>query len=151
MEAFITAGIIPNSLLGIITKQLETAKGGSEPDLSEVEEMFQDPSKFQDVLDLVDNVLLYCVVMPKVMPVSHRDEIMAREDATDEEKKIAVSMFLYPDMVDLEDKFFIFNYAVGGTRDLERFRTELAANVADVQPRKTVVKPTKRTGGAKKR
>jgi len=29
---------------------------------------------------------------------------------------------VYADMIDIEDKMFIFNFAVGGTRDVEQFR-----------------------------
>jgi hypothetical protein len=36
---------------------------------------------------------------------------------------------LYVDEVDLEDKMFILQYALGGTRSLERFRREFADGV----------------------
>jgi hypothetical protein len=41
--------------------------------------------------------------------------------------------YIYSDDVDFEDKSFIFNYAVGGTRDLERFRSETKATLDAVQ------------------
>lgn len=39
---------------------------------------------------------------------------------------------LYIDEVEMDDKMFIFGWAVGGTADLERFREESAAVLADV-------------------
>lgn len=144
MEAFITAGIIPNSLLEIITKEMEKAKRAKpdeavpEMDEASVEALFSDPTKLTDVMTLVDRILVYCVIEPKVKPTPGEDEPRLEN-------------VLYPDMVDMDDKFFVFSYAVGGTRDLERFRGEFAASVDDVRPRKAVVKPTKRTGGAAKR
>lgn len=39
---------------------------------------------------------------------------------------------LYSDMVDINDKMFIMNYAVGGTRDFERFRNERQSSVAEL-------------------
>lgn len=39
------------------------------------------------------------------------------EDERDED-------YVYTDQIDMEDKVFVFNYAVGGTPDLERFRRE---------------------------
>ena len=41
---------------------------------------------------------------------------------------------LYADVVDLEDKQFIFQWAIGGVSDVNKFRDELAATVGAVQP-----------------
>jgi hypothetical protein len=41
---------------------------------------------------------------------------------------------IYADMIELIDKVFVFNFVVGGTRDLESFRNgldELLGGVAD--------------------
>ena len=40
---------------------------------------------------------------------------------------------VYADMVDLVDKMAIFNYAVGGTRDLESFREGLDAAMGGLE------------------
>jgi len=40
--------------------------------------------------------------------------------------------FLYCSEVDFEDKMFIFQYAVGGTRDLERFRQEYSESLDSI-------------------
>lgn len=149
MEAFITAGIIPNSLLGIITEELQkakNAKGGAVPEFDDknIEALFADPTKLTDVMTFVDSVLVYAVVEPVVKPLPVSDD--PNTPPPPREPNV-----LYPDMVDMEDKFYVFNYAMGGTRDLERFRGELGASVESVRSSKTVVKPTKRTGGTKKR
>ena len=46
---------------------------------------------------------------------------------------------LYVDEVDIEDRMFILNFALGGTRNLERFREELADSVRPVQAGEGVV------------
>lgn len=45
-----------------------------------------------------------------------------------------VPEFMYLEEVDLTDKIFIFQYAVGGTRDLERFRSEYGELVDGIHP-----------------
>lgn len=121
MQAFVTAGIIPNSLLGIMMKELE--RGGAQQPFNPDEivgDIQNNPEKLNDLMELVDSVLVHCVLEPKVeLPTKG----VERDPNT-----------LYADEVDLEDKFFIFQYAVGGSRDLERFREGSAAMLAGSQP-----------------
>lgn len=74
-------------------------------------------------IELMDRVICAVVIEPKVLPVP------ALETERDPEA-------LYVDDVDPEDKSFIFNFVVGGTRDIETFRKEhsqLMGNISDVQ------------------
>ncbi len=68
---------------------------------------------------MYDAVLLHVVIEPHVLPVP------PPEEARDPDG-------LYVDDVDLEDKVFLFNWAVGGTADVEAFRKEQADNLAVV-------------------
>lgn len=131
MKAFLSAGLIPNSLIPIVTEALtrgESPSGGASKQDAAVEKKLQeeltsDPKLLTDMIDAIDNVTVYCVLEPKVNPTPMREipkddgsvELVEDFDAKDPE-------LLYVDDVDFEDKTFIFNWAVGGTRDLERFR-----------------------------
>jgi hypothetical protein len=104
MEVFLRRGLIPNSLMPIVRK----AMSGKEPELN-LEDITED--QLQDMVSLFDAITVYCVVEPKVLPVPADNE-ERREDV------------LYVDEVDFEDKQFIFQWVVGGTRDVEKFRAE---------------------------
>lgn len=132
MQSFIKSGVIPNSLLEIVTKQLEKGKKREDVDLEKLtQELIDDPQKgLQDILSLVDAVTVECVVEPRVYPAPGQDEERVEDK-------------LYVDEVDHEDKFFIFNFAVGGTRNLDKFRSELASSVELVQSGESVAKSTK--------
>jgi len=122
MQAFITQGMIPNSLLGIIQKSLKAGQAGQADDLDMDEfmaEALQDPEKLRSIFDIADSVTVYCVVEPQVHPVP--------TDANARDPEL-----LYVDEIDLDDKLFIFQYAVGGTRDLEPFRQATAGSVGPV-------------------
>jgi len=133
LEAFISRGLIPDPLMPFIMDQLNKAKG-TPPGKSEVGEkdlskLMKDPAKLAAMIDLVDAVLVDVVIEPTVLPVPENNEDR-RDDV------------FYPDEVDLEDKMFIFAYAVGGTRDLERFRAESAGALAGVEDVAGVPVPT---------
>lgn len=128
MQAFLQAGIVPNELMGIIMSAIE------KEEMPDLESMQTDPEKLKSVLTLFDNILVYCVVEPAVLPVP-------TEGVTRDED------LLYVDEVDMEDKMFIFQYAVGGTKDLEKFRAEQAAALVGVPAKPVVARPAKRTSG----
>lgn len=80
---------------------------------SAVSALSADPKRLLEAMELMDKVMCHVVVDPKVlMPPSEEDE-------RDEDK-------LYADEVDEEDKMFIFQFVVGGTRDIATFRAESA-------------------------
>lgn len=132
MEAFIKQGFIPNSLLPIVQKSLAAGEAGRPDEINAGEmmaEALQDPEKLRDIFDVADAVTVYCVVEPKVHPVPE-------DDSSREEDK------LYVDEIDFDDKMFIFQYAVGGSRDLEAFRAATAADVGPVADGNVVQLPS---------
>lgn len=80
----------------------------------------KDPESLINVLHLVDRVVTYCVLEPKVE--------MTPDDVTNRKQGV-----VYCDTIDLEDRMFIFNFAVGGTRSVERFRREGTVPVGSVE------------------
>lgn len=125
MDTFIKLGMIPNSMMSIIQRNITKAQRGQEPDeasvAAELAKLIEDPEKIADILGLADKVLCYCAVEPKVsMPPDDPDE---RDNDV-----------LYADEVDMDDKMFIFSWAVGGAEDLASFRSGQAAGVGAVPP-----------------
>lgn len=78
-----------------------------------------DPEALANVVHVVDRVIVHCVVKPPIK--------MAPNDETSRKPDV-----VYADMIDIEDKMFIFQYAVGGTRSVEQFRTELQSAMGSV-------------------
>lgn len=128
MQAFLQAGIVPNELMPIIMDAIDDKK------MPDLDEMKGDPEKLVQILQLVDNILVYCVVEP---PVSTVPEGGVTRDPEQ----------LYADEVDMEDKMFIFQFAVGGTKDLETFREQSTAGVESLSAKSAVARPAKRTSG----
>lgn len=122
MRVFMSKGMIPNSLMPIVqTAIAEGGKGNAKPvDPSKLmAEVLEDPKKLQDMMSLIDAVVCDIVLEPKVCPVPAEGE--ERDDEV-----------LYVDEVDMDDRMFLFQFAVGGTKDLERFRGEQASTMASI-------------------
>lgn len=136
LDVFMKEGRIPNSLMAIIQQQMNQVDGKPTGDLKDgLAKIMDDPGKLADIVKLADTVLMACVVEPKVNP---QPEVEADRD--DE--------LLYVDEVDLDDKMFIFSWAVGGTKDLDRFREESSAVVVDIHSGKELSLPPQRTPGS---
>lgn len=122
LQSFLAQGVIPNSLMPIVQKALQ----GEKPQQNEVAELIMDPTGIAEMLDFTDRIVLACVVEPALTPAppkgSERD-----------------SSVLYVDEVDLEDKLFIFQWVMGGTRDLEPFREAIAEGLESVPSSPDVV------------
>lgn len=133
-QTFLTAGVIPNPLLEIITASIRS-KRGMPPE--KVEEMSKDAEKIQASLEMFDRVMAYVALSPVVkMPPTcnhcnqyynvderHKDEV--REDYHRYDEGPRDPNVLYSDIVDIADKMFVFQFCLGGTRDLESFRSQL--------------------------
>lgn len=135
MDTFLREGVIPDSLTPIVEDAVKKGKGLS---TAAQKEMLKDPKQIAGVIDLMDAIVVAAVIEPKVKAVPKDADGQPvpfdERGATD---------CLYADEVDLDDKVFIMNFAVGGTRDLERFRGEHAASVAAVQPGEDLEVPSK--------
>jgi hypothetical protein len=125
LQGLIKAGILESldTLTAIVaTETIPKAKGQpkAKPDLTKI-----DAKQITDAMKVMDDVTLYVVVQPEVRPIiipdpTEDDPKHTREITDDERDPDAY----YIDDFDVEDKTFIVQYAMGGTRDLERFRAE---------------------------
>lgn len=115
MQVFIKQGLIPNSLMPIVQEAMNKGRAPKNMDF----DTDKNPELLNEMMDLMDAVTVYCVIEPKVEPAP------ASEDQRDEDT-------LYVDEVDFNDKMFIFQFAVGGTSDLAKFREELGEHMEAV-------------------
>lgn len=121
MQVFMERGVIPNSLMQFVRQALK----GEEPEIK-ADEITED--QLRDMMELFDAVTVYCVIEPKVSKVPRDDDGNPIPLSERDQDK------LFVDEVDFEDKQFIFQWVVGGTRDLERFREEQSASLERVRP-----------------
>lgn len=126
VEGLIKEGILKDfdTLTSLVqVEHIDRVEKGKRPSADEAElgkQIFADPDKFMQMIHVVDRVVTAVVMQPVIE--------MTPNDVTRREKGV-----VYADMIELEDKMFIFQYAVGGTRDIERFREEFEESVGSVE------------------
>lgn len=122
-------GVLDNfdSLSSLVHTEHISKKGKSSPaqrkkeamsDEITIRNLVKDPEKLRQVTAMLDKVVMAAVVAPPILPVPEPDAETGeakREDGA-----------AYIDWVADEDKAYVMQYVFGGTRDLERFREELA-------------------------
>lgn len=137
VQGLIEAGVLHDvdSLTGLVDqKHLKRVKGGAQPEIN-AQSLMKDPEQLERVVSVVDKVLVYVVVKPKLHLTYEENEHGTRKPIEVGDRKKGL---VYTDQVELDDKMFIFNYAVGGTRSLERFRKLSADAVAGVDSEQDV-------------
>lgn len=141
-EAFLQQGLIPDTLTPIVEKSIHE-KRGLRP--MKQKELLDDPAALGSLVEMLDRTLCYAVIDPKVsMPPAciHCGELDVQTSKQHKEdfgpawhefnpapRKPGL---LYADRVDFDDKMFIMNFCVGGTRDLEKFRRETGVSMAGI-------------------
>lgn len=128
LSKLLSEGLIADTLTPMAEAAVQRGKTGrsSEPTEADLVDLARDPQKIAQALDTFDKVLVYCVVEPRVTYYKDDDGVIIPEDERDPD-------VLYSDEVDLEDKMFIFNVTVGGTKDLEKFRQQFSETVDGIQ------------------
>jgi len=145
LSTFLQMGKIPNALMAVVQDAIDDRKGkGGKPSKAaegrmeqNIVKLMEDPEGLADLFETVDAFVCVVAVQPRVYPVPEGED-----DRSDE--------LLYVDEMDLDDKMFIFNRAVGEPEDAAPFPEKPASGVGAVQPRKAVGSTTKRSAGARK-
>lgn len=115
LRAFLTKGLIPNSLMTVVQSSLET--GVSDLDEKQLmRDIFADPTKLDEFMGMLDGAVMFCAVQPRVHATPLTDDGEIDEGGKDLEK-------LYVDELDENDKMAIFQYGCGEIVDLEQFRS----------------------------
>lgn len=152
-DAFLTSGTIPDPLMAIVRQAINSKKGLPPQTLKRISE---DPELLASTLQMFDQVLVYCVVEPNIqMPPAcsecgeyfnkphHKDQ---RADGHHAYKEgVRDPNVLYADQIDMDDKMFIFNWVLGGTKNLEKFRDEQERTLGSLSDRKDVPRASKRS------
>jgi hypothetical protein len=139
MEKLLNAGVMPDNLTPIAMAEIKKAQSGGKPDANKKEGIDEDlMSKFleedgalEGMFRSFDKATVMCVVEPPVRLhfYTEKDELAGQipkgfsvnDDVPEEEREEDI---LYTDDVDMEDKMFIFQFVVGGSKDIESFRSE---------------------------
>lgn len=135
MHHFLRIGVIPNTLRGIVSEAISGGKANFQP-----KDLLKEEEDLDKIFQMLDDVLVEVVIEPRVKAVPMRE--------VEEGKKIPVPLedrdqdFIYPDEVDMEDKSFIFQFAVGGTKDLSSFRRQQDQAMDLVRPSSDLEVPT---------
>jgi hypothetical protein len=130
----IDAGVLDSAdTLGSLVdqKHLKRVKGQQQIDPAS---LMKDSANLITVMQLVDKVTAYMVIQPAVA------EIWV-EEMNDEGKKIRRKIrdderdpnVVYCDVIGIEDRMFLFQYAVGGSTDLATFRERFQAAMGSVE------------------
>lgn len=127
MQHWLTSGQIPNSLMPLVRKAISGKTKGIDVE-AQLQELEDDPQAIVAMAEFMDRVVCDMVIQPRVHLVPENEE--------DRDPDL-----LYVDEVDMEDKAFIMNYAMGGSRDLERFRNQHDAAMAAISGRPVVELP----------
>lgn len=118
-EGLMTAGLLDD--LDVLATVLPKVMGGKTKVKDfDATQVLKNPAMMKQAVSLLDRVTCYVVVKPEITPEPEDPRLKERGK-------------IYPSSISLEDKSFLFNWAVGGTRDLSRFREQYAESVAGVE------------------
>lgn len=139
----IEADIFPDSLEQLIAQKTKSDDGkdnvtAKAPEEAQVKSALSNPKELAKLMNAVDRITAMAVLEPPVLlgieNVETDPEKPAKwQDIPDDERDEDA---LYTDEIDLEDKMFIFQFTVGGSSDLDRFREQFGAHMGtlgDVQ------------------
>jgi len=117
------------------------AKVTPEDAKSAVDTLMADPSKLATAFQMVDRLVAGVVTQPKVwVDYQLKDEI--DEDYAKRVKRAAEDEAIPVRAVDLDDKMFILQWAIGGSSDLAVFREGREQLMADVASSQKVQLPS---------
>jgi hypothetical protein len=155
ITGLIKAGLLDSldSLTALVkTEHIDRVEKGkpTTPEITaeDIRALAQDKDKLIETLDLMDRVVEYVVVQPVVLRPVERDEQgnplkmwkgrlddngdqIMEEIPIPDDKRVAGQV--YTEMVDASDKIFIFQFVVGGVRDLEQFRQEFGETLGSLE------------------
>lgn len=118
MDSFVRRGMIPNILMAPIQTMLGQ---GEEAASEQVKDMAEDPQTIIEFFALMDDICVEVFAEPVLNPLPDHDQ---PRDPN----------LLYVDEIDMDDKSFAFEYAVGGPRNVQQFRDRQAEMLADLSP-----------------
>ena len=128
LQTFVLRGTVPNPLMEIISDALQQGQKADIPAMMGVDKGELNLDMVRDMYEMVTEVVVASVIAPKVHHVPGEGEI--RDDD-----------LLFVDEIDPDDQMFIWQWACGGTSDVERFREEARADMATLAEMQGVQDP----------
>lgn len=162
MTGLVKAGVLTegDTLTSLVdSKHVRRVRGGknADHDTIDVMSLAKDPEALGRVVMLVDRVMPFVIQDPVVrlhfVDLDKPDEggnVTRR--LTEDERSAEVEITgpcVWTDQIPLEDKMFVFNWAVGGSADAGRFLDQSEGAVAGVANGKVVSRPAKRAPRAR--
>lgn len=131
VPSLIAGGFFPDTLTPIAQQAVDDGKRGKKHSQEELQDQFRQflasPKDIAMMFEMTDRITAHCVVEPACeYHMTRETEEDPWEEIPEEDRDPEV---LYTDEVDFEDKLFIFQYVVGGSRDLQSFREQLATSM----------------------
>lgn len=140
VQAMIASGVLEaaDTLSTLVDEKHIKRVAGKAPNLAkdiDAQSLLSDTDNMTRVFNVVDKVTAYIVVQPSVIrpirtiPDENRPGEVIELPLSPGER---VTGQIYTDMVEIQDKMYLFQYAVGGNTDLERFRQQFDSNVGSL-------------------
>lgn len=134
VQAMISSGVLQSAdtLTSLVDqKHIKRVQGKAKPADPQIDgsSLIKDPENMKRVFDVVDRVTEYMVVQPVVRRPFERDDQGNEVFIGGSHREEGV---IYTDQIDLMDRMFIFQYAVGGSTDVEEFRRIFTPDVGSL-------------------
>jgi hypothetical protein len=126
MEVLLRQGHIPNALMPIVRKYMSEGGQGKEiSDQAIIADVLNDAEQLTSLMEMYDNVTMAVVVKPRLVrpPIDPETKEIVPDDQRPDTDAYGNDI-AYLDWVSQEDKAYLMHFAVGGTRNIERFRNE---------------------------
>lgn len=146
INGLVAAGVLENvdQLGHLVGQKIGTARG-ARPAV-DLKKIAGDAQALKDIMIVLDKILCYVVVQPALVSRYRPGPVGVPEEVPFADRD---HQLIYSDSVPEQDQYFILNYAVGGTRDLERFREEFAEVMGALENGDHVPSASKRAVGTR--
>lgn len=112
-------------------KHLKRVKGGKSGAASDLaRELVNNPDEAMTVMNTIDKIVKYVVIQPQ-LELPFKTSPDGKDVSLQDNERLEGQ--IYTDQISIEDRMFIFQYAVGGSSDVERFRRESSQSLAGFQ------------------
>lgn len=138
VQQLIAIGVLENAdgLSAIVDKKhIKRVKGKAEID---GQSLLKDPKNILNLMQMVDKITARMVVRPAVREpfVEYEEDGQTkRRPLRDEEREQGV---VYTDNIEFTDRMFIFQFAVGGSADLNQFRERFESALGSMEAQQGV-------------
>jgi hypothetical protein len=155
VEGLVHAGILDHAdeLTAITDKHVKKTRTGKvEPEVDS-RSVMRDPESLRAIITIADKALPHIVTAPLVRLHYVSSGTSQRMLTVDERAQIQADDpgVVFTDQVGLEDKMWLFDWAIGNLAGMRAFREEPDADVAGVANEPGVSRAAKRTAGRSKK